>query len=1237
MNLSGTGGTCVRPENEWDPTEDTELVENAFTALWNTVSSMQRSIGLDSLQNGPHIQLSGAQRYLYGLLAVYKLAVLHNSTIQSVTVGEGITNLTGYAFKNAKNLKSVSLPEGLTAIGYGAFLNCDQLTGLSLPNTVQTIGDFAFEGCSGLTELVLPVSLKSLGKNAFYKASSLKNVFFLGDAPTQTAIVNPFLGVTADAYYPNGSSTWTDAVRNSLGSGLNWKPSGNGGGTCGEKLYWLFDLDNGVLNITGTGNIQDCTGGAPWKALADGGTLYLFGSASVNANIDEAWQEQVRHVVLREGAEHLNLDLTVFPGVTELTMPATVTDAAIYAASSLERVHIPDFASWAKIDFRKDANPLCVAARLYTDGQRVTGFQLPAGAEKIGSYAFQGAKLDSLYIPDSVTSVGEGAFLDCRGMKITYAGSSEAWMRICTNCSLTVACQVDGVTLCGFGSCGENLTWSITGDGTLVITGTGAMDDFGNDARAPWEDLEDDIKALRVEEGVTGIGECAFYGCGKLESVSLPSSLTEIRYSAFEYCSRLTSLILPAKLETIGSRAFANCYGVKSVFIPKSVTSIGRYAFDGCIPTTVTIEDLDSWCAIEFGGICANPISSITETLYLNGSNTPVTEITVPASVSDYAFQYCKVLKKVNIPAGAKIGADAFSGCTNAELYYGGTLEQWPETGYTSDILVNFSDGTRVLGCGVTDPAGGHDNIRWVVSESGELRLSGEGELFLDDWGYENGSLWFRMTDRITSVVVEPGVTSLCAHTFRYLEHVTAIVIGPDVKTIAGGAFDQEGMSATVIFQGCPAQIGPDNFTGQTLWAYYRPSDGWKSAQLGRYQATNLFWIPYTDQDAKYGSAAAVESDKILCAYDAKRNTICASIPDPDNTPRSGTYAFRYVVTLDDAAQTRLPSKTFKIKVESTVPTVKLRSGTLKLNTQQGAGAYDQTAVTVTGNTGLELVDLRTPNGWSSRDIRIAYDPQTGMLSAHLENEDAAVGTQSISLLPVVRRTDTGEDTVLRGNPVKVTVQVYSAKPSVLVSAKGKLDTIVPGSAITYTMRLKNLVGAVEAAHLEGTDSQLFDVQPDAAGGSVVLTIAEGAQCSTKTTYKLNLIVQIGGQEYPIGISFRVSQSKLKCTASGAMTLFQSQSDPLTGRFTLAYPAGVCVQSIAVSDKTDRNLLKAIGKCGLDSPELLDGGVVEFNLGVANPGSLVKGKRYTLRLEITPAGNASDAAPAYLNLSVQVR
>ena len=105
--------------------------------------------------------------------------------------------------------------------------------------------------------------------------------------------------------------------------------------------------------------------------------------------------------------------------------------------------------------------------------------------------------------------------------------------------------------------------------------------------------------------------------------------------------------------------------------------------------------------------------------------------------------------------------------------------------------------------------------------------------------------------------------------------------------------------------------------------------------------------------------------------------------------------------------------------------------------TQQGAGAYDQTAVTVTGNTGLELVDLRTPNGWSSRDIRIAYDPQTGMLSAHLENEDAAVGTQSISLLPVVRRTDTGEDTVLRGNPVKVTVQVYSAKPSVSVSAKG--------------------------------------------------------------------------------------------------------------------------------------------------------------------------------------------------------
>ena len=101
------------------------------------------------------------------------------------------------------------------------------------------------------------------------------------------------------------------------------------------------------------------------------------------------------------------------------------------------------------------------------------------------------------------------------------------------------------------GTCGGNLTWALDSEGTLTISGTGAMTDYSNDSNAPWYSSRSSIKSVIIENGVTSIGDYAF--C--------------IYYS-------LTSATIPDSVTSIGDSAFSNCYSLTSVTIPNSVTSM---------------------------------------------------------------------------------------------------------------------------------------------------------------------------------------------------------------------------------------------------------------------------------------------------------------------------------------------------------------------------------------------------------------------------------------------------------------------------------------------------------------------------------------------------------------------------------------------------------------------------------------------------------------------------------------
>ena len=130
--------------------------------------------------------------------------------------------------------------------------------------------------------------------------------------------------------------------------------------------------------------------------------------------------------------------------------------------------------------------------------------------------------------------------------------------------------------------CGLNLTWHLTDNGVLTISGKGKMNDFLYSSHGgPWNHLK--IRRIIIGDGVTTIGEFAFYECYALTSVTIPNSVATIRDCAFNSCIYLTSITIPNSVTTIGEHAFEYCRSLTSVTIPNSVTEIGDGAFARCI------------------------------------------------------------------------------------------------------------------------------------------------------------------------------------------------------------------------------------------------------------------------------------------------------------------------------------------------------------------------------------------------------------------------------------------------------------------------------------------------------------------------------------------------------------------------------------------------------------------------------------------------------------------------------
>ena len=375
----------------------------------------------------------------------------------------------------------------------------------------------------------------------------------------------------------------------------------------------------------------------------------------------------------------------------------------------------------------------------------------------------------------------------------------------------------------GSGKCGDNLTWKLDANGTLTISGSGKMYKYGVGslgvaAQAPWQELRNDypVKKLVLSEGITSIGACAFE-FSKIETLDIPSTVTEIDVSAFEYCDELTTvtggenvtIISPMafmgcseltsfqwsdKLQAVRYYAFKSCKKLNSVELASSVTEIGMEAFKGCVAlATVIYHGTEKdWNNIQIqegndpllnakrtyvddSTVLSGTVGEMTwtytkdDTLTISGNGEmpgtffgsyfpDVKKVVLTngiTSVNGNNFEHCAVLETVELPEGVtSIGKWAFFGCESLKN-------------------IRLPEGVTKIG------------------EAAFQGCKALKEFYIPDSVTEIGSHAFNQCESLTEIAIPNGVNSIENTTFSNCSALKKVTIPDSVTTIGSGAFSE--------------------------------------------------------------------------------------------------------------------------------------------------------------------------------------------------------------------------------------------------------------------------------------------------------------------------------------------------------------------------------------------------------------------------------------------------------------
>ena len=494
-----------------------------------------------------------------------------------------VTSIGDSAFRDCTSLESVTIPDSVTSIGEGAFIDCS-LTNITIPDSVTEIRTHTFTRCP-LTSVTIPDSVTSIETWAFCQCKSLTSITISGNCSVTsieekafdecTSLKDTYVNITDLAAYAisnnthrfpgnkhllvNGTEITELVIPDSVTSigeyafsnctSLTSVTIGNGVTSIGYKaFYWCYSLTSitipdSVISIGGSA-FYNCKG-----ELIINSRKYVE-TDHVSTDGPCCWSDSwlygsfFKKLTIGDNITKIGncafLDCT---SLTSVTIPDSVTEigvSAFYGCKSLTSVTIPDsvVSIENKAFYGCNSLPIVNGVR-YADTYLVkainktqSSYNIKDGTRFIGSSAFSDCDLTNITIPDSVVSIGYGAFCNCYSLK-----------------SVTIP---DSVT-------------RIEGEAFYNCTS---------------------LTSVTIGNGVTSIGYKAFYGCTSLESVTIPDSVTLIDRYAFRNCTSLTSVTIGNSVTEIEEEAFYGCTSLTSVTIGNSVTLIGWSAFYNCTSLT---------------------------------------------------------------------------------------------------------------------------------------------------------------------------------------------------------------------------------------------------------------------------------------------------------------------------------------------------------------------------------------------------------------------------------------------------------------------------------------------------------------------------------------------------------------------------------------------------------------------------------------------------------------------------
>ena len=1158
---------------------------------------------------------------------IYEGAFTNCSSLKSISIPENAKYIGEYSFYNCSSLMSVTLPECVTSIGNSVFQNCSSLTSVTIPESVTSIGGYAFSGCSSLTSVTIPEGVTSIGYQAFSGCSSLTSVTIPEGVTSIGRFAFKGCTVLKDIYYGGTLSALQQMVSDSgipSDCALHGAMEDSNSGTCGDGLTWQMS-NSGLLTISGIGAMRNYSGGVtPWCAYTEqiASVQIKSGVTSIGSFAFEGCSS-LTSVMIPESVTSIGRSAfqdcaalkDIYYGGSLYTLKQMLSDGSIPPACTLHG-DTTDFAgdsgecgeslTWTlskngtftvsgtgdMYDYWRDDSYTEVPWSAYS-GQ-ITAVVLKSGVTSIGENAFSlCSQLNKLTIPGTVETIGGSAFYGCSSLK-----------------SIAIPYGVNEIRESAFSGCSSLSSVAIPG--TVRDIGWNAFSNCGS------------LKSIAIPNGVTEIRNASFAGCSNLTSVKIPNSVTRISYFAFYGCEKLTAINIPNSVTDIGEYAFSNCRSLKSVAIPAGVTCVDEYAFSEC---------------------------------------TSLTRVTLPKSVEligGYAFSCCGKLTDVTIPKSVTyIGEGAFSSCSSL------TNVVIPE-GVTIINKGTFADCNSLTS--VTIPQGVLDIGAWAFVNCGKLNS------VVIPVGVENiRRAAFAYCIGLTNVTIPKSLTDIGVDAFNNCKRLRKVVydgleedwaqiqIGDGNSDLLRARDYGETEESTVEIR--PVATNVLISGGKlTLTAWAMPDS----------KKVKANWSLSEDSKAY----ASISSSGVLTAKavsEVKNITVIATPTDGSPEARKeiqilpkitvkqtekfnlfyGNGRAKLAITGGQVASARF--------VEPTDFVLDNNDGQFYIRLAEGASAKPKTKVTLE----ITLPGCDTPIkqaltvATTNTAPKLKLNPTASIVNTTLTNsltvETAILGTEDTLTVRcatkgVTASVDNGILTLTLDNGKTTTATVYlkgsdwakeirlthritvtDKKPTVKLSAKGKLDVLNPASEIVYTPKLTNATGTITDVQLTGEDAKLFNVE--VVDGLVHLTLAKsGENYATKKTYKVMPVVTLLGKDIAAStLSIKVTQSALKLAKLPNRTVYQSQTAPLAVKLAVTSPANAKIGDVQLNAKTTAALRNALENAGGIN---FEADTVTFP---ASAFAALKPGRYTVILDVTPANAASDTKPIQARFTLTVQ